>query len=327
MIAGGVNLAPEAPVPHLVELVQEAERLGFQKCWIYDEGLPVRDPYVTMATVAGQTEKIHLGTGITNPYTRHPAITAAAIATLHELSAGRAFLGLGAGGSITLGPLGIERRKALTATREALLCTRRLLAGETVNFEGEFLTLVDARIDYVRSGIEVWLAGRGPKMLALGGELGDGVLLSFLHKELIQEYVDRVHKGAARSGNAPRICYSTMIATNEEALEAVRPHMTYRLVDAPPKAKALLGITDAETEEIRSAMIRDGIHEAARLVRDEWIRPFIVMGSVDQCAAELGELMRRYRIDEFSVPVYALGSAPSLMADVASVLEAAEATQ
>ena len=325
MIAGGVNLAPEVPISHLVELVREAERLGFQKCWIYDEGLPVRDPYVTMAAIAEKTHHIRLGTGITNPYTRHPAITAAAVATLHELSGGRAFLGLGAGGSVTLGPLGIARKKALTATREALLCIRRLLAGETVNFEGEFLTLVDAHIEYARPGVEVWLAGRGPKMLAMGGQLSDGVLLSFLHKELIQDYVDHVRKGQARSGNKPRICYSTMIATNEQALEAVRPHMTYRLVDAPPKAKERLGITDAEIEEIRSAMIRHGIHEAAALVRDEWIHPFIIMGTVEECAAELGQLMRRYDIDEFSVPVYELHRAPALMADVASVLQTAAA--
>ena len=103
--------------------------------------------------------------------------------------------------------------------------------------------------------------------------------------------------------------------------------MTYRLVDAPPKAKALLGITDAQVEEIRSVMISDGIHQAAPLVRDEWIRPFIIMGSVDECAAQLGELMQRYQIKEFSVPIYELESAPSLMANVAAVLEAAAGAQ
>ncbi|MFW5942979.1 MAG: LLM class flavin-dependent oxidoreductase [bacterium] len=323
MIVGGVNLAPEAPVAQMVELAQEAERLGFQRCWIYDEGLPVRDPYVVMTAIAGATDTLRLGTGITNPYTRHPAVTAAAIATLHEMSGGRAFVGIGAGGSITLGPLGIPRKKPLTATREAIAAMRRLFAGETVSVEGDFLQLVDARIEYTQPGIEVWLAGRGPKMLAMGGELSDGVLLSFLYKEMFQDYIDHVQTGAARSGNMPRLCYSTMIATNQAALDAVRPHMTYRLVDAPPKAKAQLGISEAEVAQIREAMIGGGLHEAAQYVRDEWIRPFIIMGSVEECAAELTALMKRYQIDEFSVPIYDLEAAPALMADVARVLQAA----
>jgi len=324
MIPGGINLAPEAPISHIVELAQEAEQLGFQRCWIYDEGLPVRDPYVTMSAIAAGTSTIRLGTGITNPYTRHPAMTAAATASLHELSGGRAFVGIGAGGSITLGSLGIERKKGLTATRESIQAMRRLFAGETVTFAGDFLNLVDARIEYTQPGIEVWLAGRGPKMLNMGGELADGVLLSFMHKEFFQDYIEHIRKGADCSGNSPRVCYSTSIATTQASLDALRPHMTYRLVDAPPKVKARLGITDSEVEEIRSAMIHDGLHEAGHLVRDEWIRPFVIMGTVEECAAELIDLMSRYQIDEFSVPIYELETAPQLMAEVAAVLNAAD---
>jgi 5,10-methylenetetrahydromethanopterin reductase len=325
VISGGVNLIPEDNVGRIVELACEAERLGYERCWVYDEGLVTRDPYVVMSAIAARTGRIQLGTGITNPYTRHPAVTAASVATLDELSGGRAFLGLGAGGSITLGPLGIPRTKPLTATREAIETTRRLYQGQAVSYEGKTVNLVDARIEYARSDIEIWLAGRGPKMLRMGGELADGVVLDFLYKEHIQEYVDLVREGAARSGNQPRICYSTMIITSEEGLDRVRPHMTYRLVDSPPQIKEILGISEAQSEEIREAMISGGIFNAGRLIRDEWVRPFIIMGSVDECAAELTALMERHGMDEFLLPVLDLDDAPELMASVAQVLAAAAA--
>lgn len=323
MISGGVNLIPEDDVGHIAELGREAERLGYQRCWVYDEGLVTRDPYVVMSAIATQTEQIRLGTGITNPYTRHPAVTAASIATLDELSDGRAFLGLGAGGSITLGPLGIPRKKPLTATREAIETTRRLYGGESVSFEGQTMRLVDAGIEYARPNIEIWLAGRGPKMLGMGGELADGVVLDFLHKEYIQDYVDLVREGAERSGNQPRICYSTMVITSDEGLDRVRPHMTYRLVDSPPNIKEILGMSEEQAEEIRQTMISSGIFAAGELVRDEWIHPFIIMGTVQECATELTQIMERYGMDEFLLPVLDLEDAPTLMAEVAEVLAAA----
>ncbi len=321
MIASGVNLIPEAPVGYMTELGQEAERLGYSRCWVYDEGLATRDVYVTLTAIAHKTNTIQLGTGITNAYTRHPAVTAASIATLDELSGGRAFLGIGAGGSLTLTPLALERVKPLTAVREMTLTSRALFRGETVDFQGEIVKLAGASLSYARPDIEIWIAGRGSKMLALGGELADGVILDFIHKEFMQDYVDLVRAGAAKLGNKPRLCYSTMVITSEAGLEEVRPHMTYRLVDSPPQVKNLLGISEAEVNAIRQAMA-GGLGEAGKLVKDEWVRPFVIMGSVAECAAELTELMARYGLDEFLLPVLDLKSAPGLMAEVAKVMAA-----
>ena len=108
MVTGSVNLIPEAPVAVIRDLAVRAEELGFSRCWVNDEGLATRDVYVTMAAILRSTERLVVGPGVTNAYTRHPGQTAAAIATLAEMSSGRAFLGLGAGGSLTLDPLGLE---------------------------------------------------------------------------------------------------------------------------------------------------------------------------------------------------------------------------
>lgn len=320
MITRGVNLIPDVPMSQIIELGQEAERLGYDKCWVYDEGLATRDVYISLAAIAQKTSRIQLGTGITNPFTRHPAVTASSIATLDELSGGRAFLGLGAGGTLTLAPLMIERQKPLTAVREMLLVMRPLLRGETVSYQGEIVRLQDARMTYARPDIPVWIAGRGKKMLMLGGELSDGVVLEFLHKEFIQEYVDLVKSGAQLSGNQPKICYSTMIITNERVMEELRPHMTYRLVDSPPEVKQLIGMTEQDVEAIRLTMGTKGLIEAGKLIKDEWITPFVIMGSEAACAAELSSIMTRYGFDEFLLPILETQTAATLMAEVGKVL-------
>ncbi len=316
MVAASVNLIPEAPVARMVELGRLAEELGYRRCWIYDEGLATRDVYVTLTAIAQATSTIALGTGITNPYTRHPATTAATVASLDELSGGRAFLGIGAGGSLTLGPLGIERHRPLTAVRDTIAACRGLFSGQPVTMQGEGFELRGATLSFARPDIEIWLAGRGQKMLALGGSAADGVMLDFIHIDTLGDYVDLV-RGA---GGRAKVCYSTMIVTDDEAMADTKPHMTYRLVDSPPQVRAMLGITDHDIATIREAM-SDGLVAAGAHVRDEWVRPFVIAGSVDECARQLTRLVEQHSIDEFLLPVLDLHHAERLMGVVAEVLE------
>ncbi len=321
MIPSSVNLIPEAPVAEIVGLARQAESLGFNRCWVYDEGLATRDVYVALTAIAQATTTIKMGPGITNPYTRHPATTAATIATIDELSGGRAFLGLGAGGSLTLGPLGIDRSRPLAAVGDVLQACRALFSGRPVTMTGHGFTLAEAMLGYARPDIEIWLAGRGPRMLGLGGELADGVMLDFIHCEMIDDYVELVRDGARRTGNRPRLMYSTMVITDERAMAATKPHMTYRLVDSPPRIKSALGITDEEVEQIRRAM-SGGLDAAAEYVRDEWVHPFVISGTASDCAEQLARLVERHGIDEFLLPVLDLADAPHLMTGVAAVLAA-----
>ena len=295
MITTSVNLVPEAPVAEMIELAQLAEQCGYDRCWVYDEGLATRDVYIVMTAIALATKRIAVGTGITNPYTRHPGIAAATTATIDELSGGRAFLGLGAGGSLTLDPLGIARTQPLARVREAIETCRRVFN----------------ELDYARSDIEIWLAGRGPKMLRLGGELADGVALDFIHKELLGDVV-------ATIGSKPALCYSTAIVTGG-SFDAIRPHMTYRLVDSQPHVKERIGITPHDVDAIRTAM-SGGLEEAAVFVRDEWVEPFVIAGNASECAGELGELMDRHGISEFMLPVLDHGAAASDISETAEVL-------
>jgi len=235
------------------------------------------------------------------------------------MSDGRAFLGVGAGGSLTLDPLGIERYKPLETVRQTISACRQLFAGEKVDLEAPGFSFKSAQLDYGRSDIEIWLAGRGPKMLDLGGSVADGVMLDFIFKPSLAEYVKQIRVGSERTGNNPKICYSTMIVTDDESLEIVRPHMTYRLVDSPAIVLDELGITEKDVSTIRGALA-DGLEAAAEYVSDDWVLPFVISGTVKECANELASLVEMYGFDEFMIPVFEPDSGVSLLEITAQVL-------
>ena len=319
MIPGSVNLIPETSVDSIRDLAIRSEKLGFERCWVYDEGLATRDVYVTMTAILRATEKLVVGPGITNSYTRHPGQTAAAISSLDEMSNGRAFLGIGAGGSLTLDPLGIERYKPIETVRQTISACRQLFAGEKVDLEAPVFSFNSAELNYGRSDIEIWLAGRGPKMLDLGGSTADGVMLDFIFKPSLGEYVEKIRMGAERGSNNPKICYSTMIVTDDESLEIVRPHMTYRLVDSPKTVLDELGVTEKDVSNIRSSLA-DGLEAAAEYVSDDWVLPFVISGSVSECADELARLVEIHGFNEFMIPVFEPDNGVSLLEITAQVI-------
>ncbi|MCC6148486.1 MAG: LLM class flavin-dependent oxidoreductase [Anaerolineaceae bacterium] len=292
---------PIKPINEIVAIVQAAEKIGYSKCWVNDEGVLTTDPYITLAAIAGKTEKIRIGTGFTNPYTRHPGVTAASIAALDELSNGRAFLGITAGGTLTLGPLGISPQKPATCIREMILTCRALFMGENVSYSGDCVTLSSAVLPAKRTGIEIWLGARSPKTLKTGGELADGILLGPICKNFLDNYIDDIHSGAIITGNQPKIAYSAEIITTEEELAELRIKMVSNIVDSSPEVKASIGITAEEAEEIRKAIKEEGWSSAAKYVKDEWIRPFVIMGTASECKQELRKIIDRYQIHEFKV--------------------------
>jgi 5,10-methylenetetrahydromethanopterin reductase len=302
MVQGAVNLIPEAPVASIVELAQHAEQRGFERCWVYDEGLAARDVYVTLTAIAVATSTIRLGPGITNPYTRHMTSTIGAIAALDELSGGRAFLGVGAGGSMTLDPIGLSRPKPVRAVRELIEASRALFSTDPADYSGEFVEIHGAALDYARPSTEVWLAGRGPRMLALGAQQCNGVMMDVIYKPLLAETIGRVRQLGREADNHPKISYSTMLVTDDRSMTIAKSHMTYRLIDSPAEVKNAIGLSESDVDRLRSTM-SGGLEAAGELVRDEWVLPFVISGSINECANELSMIVERDAIDEFLVPI------------------------
>ncbi len=318
-IRGAVNLIPEAPVTRMVELAQHAEHVGYDRCWVYDEGLAARDVYVTLTAIAAGTKQLKLGTGITNPYTRHMSSTVGAIAALDEFSSGRAFLGIGAGGSMTLDPIGITRSRPVVAVGDLVGAARALFSTNRVDYDGEFVSIHGTQLAYARPTTEIWLAGRGPLMLKLGAQRCDGVMLDVIYKPLLGQTIDRIRNLGAEAGNEPKISYSTLLVTDDTSMQVAKNHMTYRLVDSPATVKEAIGLGEDDVAAIRSRM-PDGLEAAGELVREEWVLPFVLSGTIAECATELHMFAEQHHFEEFLVPILDEANATYTMDTAAQVI-------
>ncbi len=163
MLTVGLGLLGDRVLPTLVRTAAAAECGGFDAIWVPDERF-FRDTYATLTAVASATKKVRLGPCVTDAFVRHPALTAMAIGTLQELSGGRAVLGIGAGIS-GFAPLGIRGRGTTQAIRHAVRLIRSLLEGDVAEISGERFRF-RGRLDFPTSAVPVFIAGRGPKILA-----------------------------------------------------------------------------------------------------------------------------------------------------------------
>ena len=196
----GLGLWPNHPPAEAARLAAFAETQGFEGIWVPDERFH-RDCYLTLGSVARETVRARLGPFVSDPYSRHPALTAMTMATLDELAGGRAVLGLGAGAS-GFAALGIARHHPATAIREAVSLIRRLWAGETVTQSGRVVQFHGGHLDFrARPTIPILVAGRGPRILELAGEVADGAIIGALLSPSTFEYAQRhIRAGAARVG-------------------------------------------------------------------------------------------------------------------------------
>ncbi len=174
-----------------------AEEVGFSLVGVADSQSLYRELHVTAALCARATGRVWIGPTVSNPITRHPAVTASAIATLDEASGGRAFLGLGTGDSAVLN-LG-ERPATLAHLRAYVEAVRSLLAQGEAEYGGRRL-----RLSWRRRSVPIYLAAEGPRTLELAGEVADGVIVNLgLEPGTVREALARLEAGARRAGREP----------------------------------------------------------------------------------------------------------------------------
>jgi 5,10-methylenetetrahydromethanopterin reductase len=176
-VKAGLLLLPHDPPGPLVEVAKLAEAAGYDHFWLADERF-FREVYASLTLVAHHTSSITVGTCVTDPYSRHPALTAMAIATLDEIAGGRAMLGIGAGIS-GFAELGVTREKPARAIREAIMLIRRLLAGEEADVQGEVVRFDHGRLDFApkRATIPIYVASNGPLGQRVAGAVADGAIM------------------------------------------------------------------------------------------------------------------------------------------------------
>lgn len=301
----GVGLPPSRPVADLIALAEEVERLGYRYLWVNDERLE-RDAFTVLAAMAQRTERIRLGPGVTNPYSRHPALIATATATLDELSGGRAVLGLGAGGT-NHRALGIERRAPARALRDGVELIRALWAGATTTVEGDVVRAREAKLDFTapRQRIPIYIGGRGPRVLELAGEVADGVIVGNVATREGWTYAfDRVAAGAARAGRdvgevrLTAWLYACVADDEEEALDAIRPMAATSLVTSRPVLGELgIEMPDdfrARMEACGWSLDQEVVAEAGAALPAELVHRFGIAGTPDSCRARLERLLEAF---------------------------------
>lgn len=192
----GLRVPPCAPIPDLVAFAREAEAAGVDQLWFPDSQLLWRDVFEVCAAVAAGTERVGLGTAVTNVATRHPSVVASAARTVGEIAPGRFVLGLGVGNS-SVGPVGMAPSTG-RAVREGMTTIRNLLAGAEVDF-GDVRSRLRDPVD-----VPLHLAASGPRNLRLAGELADGaILLSGVAPGPLAFATARVAEGAEAAGREP----------------------------------------------------------------------------------------------------------------------------
>jgi 5,10-methylenetetrahydromethanopterin reductase len=296
-------LQDKHPIREGMDYVQYAERCGFEAVWQAESRL-VRDAVVPMAAFAAVTSRIKVGSGVINNWTRNAAIVAATFSTLDDLAPGRILCGIGAWWEPLASKVGVDRRKPLKAMREMVEVVRRLLAMETVTFEGEFVNVHDVEIDIVHGDrspkqVPIYIGATGDQMLELGGEIADGVLMNYLVSPQYNERaVAHIERGARRGGRTldqvdrPQLVVVSMDRDRDKALDNARELVTQYLGQQPHIMKAS-GVSEDVLNQIHSVLTwpatEEQIRKAMRLVPDEVVQLITASGTPEEARAKVGE--------------------------------------
>ncbi|HEX6263029.1 MAG TPA: LLM class flavin-dependent oxidoreductase [Actinomycetota bacterium] len=296
-------LQDKHPIRDGMRYVRDAEERGFEAVWQAESRL-VREATVPMAAFAAVTDRIKVGSGVVNSWTRNVGLLAATFATLDELAPGRIMLGIGAWWEPLASKVGVRRRKPLTAMREVVEVTRRLLAMERVTFHGEFVEVEDIEIDIVHGDrspkdVPIYIGATGMRMMELAGEIADGVLLNYLvSPEYDRAAMGALAAGAERAGRSvedvdrPQLVVCSLDEDREAALDRARELVTQYLGQQPHIMKAS-GVDQSLLDEIAEVLTwpagPEEIENAMRLVPDDVVQMITASGTAEECRAKVRE--------------------------------------
>jgi len=294
----GIEFVPREPYWRIMYYAIQAEKGGFSNLWITDH-FNNRNVYVTLTTAAIYTNKITFGPGVTNPYMVNPVFTAQAIATLNELAPGRVALGMGAGDKTTLDTVGVEMDKPLLAVQESIDIIRKIVSGETVAYQGEVFKTAGAKFLFKPRGqIPVYVGAQGPKMLALAGKIGDGVLINACHPKDVEYAVSCVKEGVNAAGkkfSEIDVAAYTSFSVHEDikkANKAAVPVVSFIVAGSPPQLLERHGIDVKKAEEIKEALKANDWGRAFNGVTPEMIAAFSVCGTPEMCIERIAQLLK-----------------------------------
>ncbi len=294
------------PLHDAIKYVQYAEARGFEAVWQAESRL-VRDAIVPMAAFAATTSRIKVGSGVINNWTRNAAVIAATFLTLDDLAPNRIICGIGAWWDPLASKVGINRDKPLLAMREVVTVVRDLLARRRVTFHGEFVHLTDVELDVVHGrkeprNVPIYIGATGPQMMALTGEIADGVVLNYLVSPRYNEgALQQLEIGARKAGkrlediDRPQLVVCSVDHDRRKALDAARKLVTQYLGQQPHIMKAS-GVSQELLDEIAQVLTwpatEEQIEQAMRLVPDDVVQLITASGTPEECKAKVREYVQ-----------------------------------
>ena len=328
-VLGGVPMAlyvqDAHPIREAMGFVRRAEELGFAAVWQADSRL-VREATVPMAAFAATTERIAVGSGVIDVWTRNPARLASLFSTLDDLAPGRILAGLGAWWDPLAAKVGVARTRPLGVMREVVESLRALLRCDgPVSYDGDYVHLDGVELDYVHQErrakqVPIYIGATGMRMMELAGEIADGAVLNYLvSPRYNRRALEALATGADRGGRAladidrPQLVVCSLDADRDAALDAARLLVTQYL-GQQPHIMAASGVPDELLDDIATVLTwpagHDEVVAASKLVPDEVVQMLCAAGTAAECRAKVAE----YVAAGCTSPIlYPLGDVPATL--------------
>jgi 5,10-methylenetetrahydromethanopterin reductase len=283
----------------LTGLARAAEGAGIDQLWVSND-LMMRSAPALLGAVFQSTTRLHLGIGIMNPYSVHPAELAMVASTLQEMSGGRFLLGLGAGSSEFLSWIGIPQEKPLTDTRAALRAIRTLIEGRNpADVEGAGAGWTrDAYLRLPATRVPIYIGAMSPRMLAFAGAEADGVLALLFPPEHFETASGLVAAGAVDAGrrladlDMPACVWLALDEDREKADRALALKLAYYGAAFSPYLLSRAGLAQEDFAPALDAL-RAGDEDAAVRAVTPRMLSLGISGDPDAVIARCRELQRR----------------------------------
>src|SRR5216683_3403878 len=295
-----LGIDPNSPlsVAEMVECTRLAETRNFGAVWVAEGRRG--DAFAVLTALALNTRRIRLGAGVIPVLVRSPWVVAMGTAVVDEISGQRFMLGLGAGHkSVIEDRHGFSYDRPTQKMREVTEIVRRALTGGIVNFEGETFNLRDAQLARrpVRKDVPIYIAGIGPRVLELGGEVADGVFLIFPTERSIQSTLNHVREGAERANRDPTqvdvvaYVFTCVSIDKRAAIESSRRTIAFFGRLSHYRSLFIQEGFIEEAEALKEAWDRNDPTRATRAVSDEMVSALSASGTADDVAARIGALL------------------------------------
>jgi len=289
-----------------LDIVRYAEEKGFEAVWQAESRL-VRDAIVPMAAYAAVTDRLKVGSGVINNWTRNIGLLAATFLTLDDLAPNRIICGIGAWWDPLARNVGVERKQPLQAMRDTVTVMRKLLNLEKVTFHSDFINVDGIQLDVVHGRTEprnvpIYIGATGDRMMELTGEIADGAVLNYcVPPEYNHKALELLDKGAKKRNmrvdglDRPQLIVCSVDMDHDAAIDCSRELLTQYLAQQPHIAKAS-GVPDEVVQDIQAILGWPATHEqiqaAKHLVSDELVEKITASGTPEEARKKVNEYIK-----------------------------------